>query len=160
MKEKDEDWCEALLHRENYALVVDSISIESCLNAEAKCQLRTVGETLFTNYIALGLQKSNRFSLKHKILLFIILDSPYKPHFDKKLLTMTVDGTLQMLKERWTHDSECKDMVREHTSIPLSWLRGVSSCELLRLRHMKLYGTVDMQLELYPRVWFQVMFKC
>ena len=62
MKEKDEDWCEALLHRENYALVVDSISIESCLNAEARCQLRTVGETLFTNYIALGLQKSNHYS--------------------------------------------------------------------------------------------------
>ena len=66
MKEKDEDWCEALLHHENYALVVDSIAIESCLNAEAKCQLRTVGDTLFTNYIALGLQKSNRFSLKRK----------------------------------------------------------------------------------------------
>ena len=57
MKEKDEDWCEALLKHENYALVVDSITFESCLHAEARCQLRTVGETLFTNYIALGLQK-------------------------------------------------------------------------------------------------------
>ena len=33
MKEKDEDWCEALLKHENYALVVDSITFESCLHA-------------------------------------------------------------------------------------------------------------------------------
>ena len=68
MKEKDEDLCEALLHYENYALVVTSVAIETCLNNEdTRCQLRTVGEPLISSFIALGLQKSNRSSLEHKV---------------------------------------------------------------------------------------------
>ena len=56
--------CEALLHQENYALGVNSLSIETCLNADARCQLRTVGETLITTSIALGLQKSKQIFLE------------------------------------------------------------------------------------------------
>ena len=121
MKEKDEDLCEALLHRQNYALAVHSIFIETCLNADARCQLRTVGETLITTSIALGLQKSKQifletikanFKTSWIFIFYLILDSPYKTHFDKALLRMTVDGTLQMLRERWTHNSKCKAMVK------------------------------------------------
>ena len=64
MKENDEDFCEALLHRENYAVAVNSMFIETCLNADARCQLRTVGETLTTTSIALGLQKSKQIFLE------------------------------------------------------------------------------------------------
>ena len=66
MKEKDEDLCEALLLHENYALAVNALFIETCLNADARCKLRTLGEPLISTYIALGLQKSNKFSLKHR----------------------------------------------------------------------------------------------
>ena len=64
MKKKDEDWCETLL-KHDYALVINSLTFESCLNAKARCQLRTVGETLITTYTAFGLQKSNKFFLEH-----------------------------------------------------------------------------------------------
>ena len=68
MKEKDEDLCEGLLHQENYALVLTSLGIETCLNNEyARCQLRTVGEPLISSFIALGLQKSNRYSKEHEL---------------------------------------------------------------------------------------------
>ena len=72
MKEKDEDLCEALLHRHNYALAVHSIFIETCLNADARCQLRTVGEPLITTSIALGLQKSKQifFGTNRQILKY------------------------------------------------------------------------------------------
>ena len=43
--------------------------------------------------------------------MHFILDSTYKLHLDKALLTMTVDGTLKMLKDRWTHNEDCKAMV-------------------------------------------------
>ena len=60
MWEKDEDLCEGLLRHENYALVVTSVAIETCLNNEhARCQLRTVGEPVISTFVALGLQKSN-----------------------------------------------------------------------------------------------------
>ena len=60
MKEKDEDFCEGLLHQENYALVATSLGIETCLNNEyARCQLQSVGEPLISTFVALGLQKSN-----------------------------------------------------------------------------------------------------
>ena len=49
--------------------------------------------------------------LKFPENVFIILDSSYKRHFDEALSTMTIDGTLQMLKERWTQDRKRKDMV-------------------------------------------------
>ena len=58
MKETDEDLCAALVTRENYALIISEISVETCLNEDAKCQLRVVGESLFSSELAVGLQKS------------------------------------------------------------------------------------------------------
>ena len=39
-------------------------------------------------------------------------DSPYKPQLDNALLKMSVDGTMQILKDRWTQKSECRVKVR------------------------------------------------
>ena len=60
MKESDEDLCAALVTRENYAVVVSEISVETCSNEDARCQLRVVGESLFSSHLALGLQKSKK----------------------------------------------------------------------------------------------------
>ena len=58
MKETDEDLCAALETRENYAIVVSELSVETCSNEDARCQLRVVGESLISSHLALGLQKS------------------------------------------------------------------------------------------------------
>ena len=60
MKETDEDLCAALVTRENYAIVVSELSVETCSNEDARCQLRFVGESLYSSHIALGLQKSKK----------------------------------------------------------------------------------------------------
>ena len=64
MKETDEDLCAALVTRENYALIISEISVETCLNEDAKCQLRVVGKSLFSSQFAVGLQKSKKFPNK------------------------------------------------------------------------------------------------
>ena len=43
--------------------------------------------------------------------MHFFLDSPYKLKLNNVLLKMTVDGTLQFLKNRWTHNNDCKAMV-------------------------------------------------
>ena len=43
--------------------------------------------------------------------MHFFLDSPYKLRLDNALLTMTIDGTIQILKDRWTLNSDCKAMV-------------------------------------------------
>ena len=64
MKETDEDLCDALVTRDNYAVVVSEINIETCSNEDAKCQLRVVGKSLFSSQFAVGLQKSKKFPNK------------------------------------------------------------------------------------------------
>lgn len=84
MKEKDEDLCEGLLHHENYALVVTSVAIETCLNNEdARCQLRTVGEPLISTFVALGLQKSNKssHSMEHEIKFLNLKNNAFLHRF-------------------------------------------------------------------------------
>ena len=41
-----------------------------------------------------------------------LLDSPYKIRLDNALIKMAADGTMQILKDRWTQKSECKVKVR------------------------------------------------
>ena len=60
MKETDEDLCAALVTRKNYAIVASEFSVETCSNEDARCQLRVVGESLFSSQLALGLQKSKK----------------------------------------------------------------------------------------------------
>ena len=58
MMKENEDLCEDLATRKNYALVVDEIFFDTCSNVEARCKLRIVGESLISSQLALGLTKS------------------------------------------------------------------------------------------------------
>ena len=69
--------------------------------------------------------------------MHFFIDSPYKLHLDNALLTMTVDGTLQILKDRWTHNNDCKAMVgiqytymSRKNNKPLSLLHPCSSTRI------------------------------
>ena len=58
MMKENEDLCEDLANRKNYAIVVDEIFVHTCSNEEARCQLHIVGESLISTQLALGLTKS------------------------------------------------------------------------------------------------------
>ena len=59
----EEQVCETLLQRENYAAVVNDISVDTCVNPEARCKIRIVGESLISTYLALGLPKGKHCQL-------------------------------------------------------------------------------------------------
>ena len=43
-----------------------------------------------------------------------LLDSPYKPQLDNAIIKMAVDGTMQMLSDRWTQNKirVCQEKVQ------------------------------------------------